>query len=191
MRGKPIEVMLANGQKVEIPRVSPFGAPSGIAEKLRYLEDQVRGSTIERLSRKVVREMGRTERLEKMADRCEAFIQHPDTPPEKRDEYFKKMESFMAQIEGSVDNTEKTGEELLEIKDTTDKYAGEVAAWVLNECLHMTETESVLDRDVEIDICRAALGFDPIGTGVKPEGPLAPTGENSSGADGLQSAQAT
>lgn len=185
MRGKPVEVTLADGSKVEVPRVSPFGAPDGIAEKLRYLEDQTRGVTLDRLGRKIQRELGRADRLEKMSERCDAFIQHPDTPPEKRDEYFKKMESFNSQIEGALDNVEKAGNEILEVNDRINKYADEVSTWIITEKLKPLDPSQVLDPDVAIDVCRAALGLESLSKGVEGEDdPLAPMDENSSGAAG-------
>jgi hypothetical protein len=184
MRGKPIEVTLTNGQKVEVPRVSPFGAPEGIAEKLCYLDDQIRGKTLDRVSRKIDREYGRAVRLEKMSERCDAFIQHPDTTPAKREEYLNKIEVYDSQIEGALDAIDKAGEEVIEVNGKIRQYTDDVAVWIVTEKLKIADAKSVLDPDVSIDICRAALGFTPIVEGDDKKSPLAPTQENLSGAAG-------
>lgn len=178
MRG---EVKLLNGEILSVKRVSPFSLHEGMREKLRFLEDQTKGTSLLRFHRKLEREESRVARMERMVARCEEFISHPDTPFEKREEYFKKVESYEKEIESSQGNVDEISEELISLDVKIKQYAKEVAGWYAGTIGITDEKfDEASNDDVNITIVRALLGID-VSEDETTEVPLSGTGTSSDG----------
>ncbi len=190
---KTIAVTLAEGCVANIPRISTFTAPEGMAEKIRFIEDQIYGTSVTQMQRKAEREELRIKRLEKMVERCEAFIDHESTTFEKREEYLKKIETYENDIEKCQERLESYFDQIITLDRNLRNYSIEIAEWILHESgMDENAIKNNLTDILAIDVVRAGFGFEPSEkVDENTPSPLTHTEEKSNGTDGSPSVQET
>lgn len=182
-------VRLSDGNEYNIPKFPPLServAP--IREKLLDLQDSLLGEAVFVNERRLSREMSAVNRLEKMIDRVEKFLDLPDLAADKRDEYYKELKDLNKMLEGRVDSLETLSDDGASLASRISRNALDCATWALTQEPNNLSSEAaaeLVSAANAIEVVKAMFGFLADRTGEDADtGPLSLPEGSTSGAAG-------
>jgi predicted nucleotidyltransferase len=179
------EVKLADGVKYKIKKVNPLSnhVPDHLKDQFMFLKRQIEGSEAMLLGKKIAAIQRSVDRLERLAQRAEDFIDSEAATTEKREEYFKKLEVFLQEKDNALAQLDEEDTKYTKLVQSLTERSIEVAAWGLSldpNCMSQETAENLVDETTAIIVVRAMLGLS-VDEFNKPEEELRPTKTSENG----------